>query len=397
MSFKLCGIICEYNPFHAGHAWHIDETRRILGEETTIVAVMSGDYTQRGEPAVFKTRARAAAALEKADIVLEMPLFAAVASAEVFAGGGVAVLDAIGASGLSFGSESGDSDVLREIADCLLTPEFVFALKPELEKGVSFAVARQRAVRNLIGEKANALSDPNDILAIEYLKAIRYSGADITPLSIKRIGPGHDAATENSGLKSASALREMLLKNEDVSDYVPAGAMDIYREEMASVRGPVSFLAAEQSLFYRLRTMSLEDYARLPYASEGLHLKLKKAALDCETIPELIAKVKTKRYPESGIRRMLLYAWLGADFRDARINYIRVLGFNDRGRQALKEIAKTCPVPLLTKPASVRQLSDAAVGEFEFRAGAASIYALMWPGGGRYNVWEETPIYKSVL
>ncbi|MBQ9979523.1 MAG: nucleotidyltransferase family protein [Oscillospiraceae bacterium] len=388
---KLAGIICEYNPFHFGHIHQIEATKAILGEDTAIVAVMSGDFTQRGEPAIFPARVRAAAALEKADLVLELPLSASLSSAEGFARGGVEVLKNIGAEFISFGSESGSVEAVEKVSRCLLSDEFTTVLKPELEKGLPFAAARQKAAERIIGDAAKILSDPNDILAVEYVKAVISSGAAITPVAVKRVGAGHDSPEEQDEILSASAIRDKILRGEEYSPCITAKAYEIYARAISEGYGPVAFEKASQSLLYRLRTMSDEEYACLPYAAEGLHLKLKKAAFECGSISELISAVKSKRYPESGIRRMLLRAWLGAA-PEGECGYIRVLGFNERGQAALRQIAKTCPVPVITKPAAARGLDGNAFEQFQYRARAASLYALL-TDRPEYTIWRETPIH----
>ena len=207
---RTAGIICEYNPFHRGHAWQISALRARLGGETAVVCAMSGDFVQRGDFAVMRAHARAEAAVRGgADLVLELPLPWAVSSAEGFAVGGVAVLAGTGVvDTLVFGSECGDAEMLRRAADCLLSPEFAAALRVRLGEGTSFAAARESTARALIGAGADVLTQPNDILGVEYCKAIARQCAAMEPLALPRRAVGHDGGAAES-FASASHIREL--------------------------------------------------------------------------------------------------------------------------------------------------------------------------------------------
>ena len=216
---NICGIVCEYNPFHKGHLFQLEESKYRLGEETVTVGVMSGDYVQRGEAAIFSKFARAEAACRcGVDLVVELPLPWALSSAEGFAAGAVAILSALGCTHLSFGSESGDLEGLEALAECLLNPLALEAVKKRMaaEPNLSFAAARQLVLEEKVGEQAKLIEKPNNILAVEYLKAIYRQNAAMTPITVKRCGSGHDQAGEGE-LRSASELRQMLRRGEDVS------------------------------------------------------------------------------------------------------------------------------------------------------------------------------------
>ena len=197
---RTAGIISEYNPFHRGHAWQIGELRRRLGAETAVVCAMSGSFVQRGDFAVMRTHARAEAAVRGgADLVLELPLPWAIASAEGFAAGGVGVLAATGAvDTLVFGSECGDTETLKAVAAALESESFAAYLRQGLQEDVSFAAAREAAARKLLGEKAAVLAQPNDILGVEYCKAIARQAAALMPLALPRRGVGHDGGAAES-------------------------------------------------------------------------------------------------------------------------------------------------------------------------------------------------------
>ena len=195
---NICGIICEYNPFHNGHRYMIEAVRDKLGDDCAVVCAMSGDFVQRGEAAIFSKHDRARAAVAGgADLVLELPLPWCMAPAETFARGGVGLLAATGVvTHLAFGSESGDLAALEKTARALLDPDLEPLLKEELAAGQPYAAARQRAVERLTGEGADVLARPNDILAVEYLKAMYQKGINLIPLAVPRMGAEHDAAGE---------------------------------------------------------------------------------------------------------------------------------------------------------------------------------------------------------
>ncbi|MBR7150147.1 MAG: nucleotidyltransferase family protein, partial [Oscillospiraceae bacterium] len=217
----VVGIISEYNPFHLGHAWQIAELRRRLGADTAVVCAMSGNFVQRGECAIMEKHARAEAALHGgADLVLELPLPWAISSAESFAAGGVGVLAAAGVvDTLAFGSECGNGERLMRLAERLLSEEFSAALKARLGAGTSYASARAAAMRDLVGDEAALLERPNDILGVEYCKAIQAGKVPMSVLALERRGADHDGGAKD-GFASASFIREKLRAGEDASDYL---------------------------------------------------------------------------------------------------------------------------------------------------------------------------------
>lgn len=388
------GIICEYNPFHLGHREHIRKTRELVGEDTGIICVMSGNFAQRGEPAVMEKHPRARAALlGGADLVLEIPAVWSAASAERFSEAGVYILASLGVpAALSFGSECGDAEVIRRLAEGLMSPEAQSLTAQSLKSGVSYAAARQMAANELFGDEAELLKSPNNILGVEYVKAIIKHGFDhITPLTFKRIATEHDG-TAAQGLAPASLIRELLYDGGDPSEYMPKSALDIYNRQVRAGKAPVRMEKAEEAILYRLRTMTDEEFSLLPDASEGLDNRLALAGRSAVSYNEVLERTKTKRYAMSRIRRMVLCALLGitAEMQKGLPPYIRVLGFNSRGREILHEIKKTAALPIITKPASARRLGDEARSIFELEAKATDIYSLMYPkisaGGGEWTV-----------
>ena len=329
---RMIGVVAEYNPFHAGHRWHLAETRRRAGD-CAIVCVMSGNFVQRGECAITDKWTRAAAALAGgADLVLELPTVWAASSAEHFAFGAASILRTAGAEGLSFGSESGDAAAVVRAASVLNSPEFSAALRVHLDAGLPFALCRQRAAEDLLGsEGAACLADPNDSLGAEYLKAAARLGWSPAVYAIPRQGAGHDGG-DHPEYPSASHLRAKILAGELPLD------------------DPAALRYNERAVLARLRAMALEEFSALPDSGEGLDRRLWQAARQAVSLEELYALAKTKRYAHARIRRMVLWAALGLREcdRPAAPPYLRVLGANGRGREALRSIPEG--VTVITKP-----------------------------------------------
>ena len=328
---KTVGIICEYNPFHRGHRKQIDRIREQFGQDTTVCCLMSGNFVQRGAPAIVDKSVRAkAAVLAGADLVLELPITYALSSAEGFAAGGVRILSNF-CDALCFGSETADKEALLSTAQIFLSPEFSPLLRQELEKGLSFPAARQAALERL---RPGSLSPvlPNDILAVEYCKAMLSQGAPMEPFPIRREGSYHAPLPDREN-PSASSLRSLMLQSGAWLDYLPQAVRDCFRD--ASLH---TLESGERAILHRLRTMSEEEFETLPYGSEGLWRKLMKACRQEATLDAIVTSVKSKRYTRTRIDRMVLCAFLGItqEMLDAPAPYTRALAFNEKGRAILK-------------------------------------------------------------
>ena len=333
---RIVGIVAEYNPFHAGHRRHMEQTRQRLGE-CAVVAAMSGNFVQRGDCAILDKWTRARAALAGgADLVVELPTVWACASAERFAWGAVSILKAVGAQALSFGSESGDASALSRAARALDSGEFRSALRTHLDQGLPFALCRQRAAEELLGgEGAACLARPNDNLGIEYLRAARRLDWSPQVTAILRRGAGHDGG-DHPQFPSASFLRGEML----------AGRLE--------ADNPASLTYNERGVLARLRAMTLEDFQALPDSGEGLAARLYRACRQGTSLEEVCERAKTKRYAHARIRRMVLWAALGLREADRPVSppYLRVLGANETGRAVLRGLDGSLPV--ITKPAHGR-------------------------------------------
>ena len=329
------GIVCEYNPFHLGHRKQIDSIREKFGANTGIICAMSGNYVQRGHPAVFDKTIRAEAAIRcGADLVVELPVTTSLSSAEGFAAGGVAVLSRL-CDGLCFGAETADLRQLLGTAEALLSEDFPKLLRRELDTGRSFPAARQAALEKM-GLPGAILESPNNILAVEYCKAILRQSSPMQPLPIFREGSYHakEADFENP---SATSLRIRLQNGLEISEYLPEPAGRVF------AGAPIHTLeAGQRAVLSRLRTMEDAEFEVLPFGSEGLWRKLMRESRTQATLEAIAAAVKSKRYTRSRIDRMILCAFLRitAPMLEAEIPYVRVLAFNDRGREILSGTKK---------------------------------------------------------
>ena len=399
---RTAGIIVEYNPLHSGHLRLLEAGRAALGPDTAIVCVMSGNFVQRGDFALLRKHARARAAVESgADLVLELPLPWAVSSAEGFADGGVQALAATGlVDHLLFGSECGDAAALERVAAVLLTLDFRDRLRRELPGAVSFAAARQRALAGLVPPAdAALLASPNNILGIEYCKALLRQKAPLRPVTIRREGSAHDGALAPGAHPSASGLRSLLRqgKREDALALLPPAMARAYAAEEAAGRAPVFRENSERAILARLRSMTEADFAALDQGREGLWNRLYDASRTAATLQALLEAAKTKRYALARLRRMTLWAYLGLTPADVpeRMPYLRVLAASGTGCRLLAEMRTSAAAPVLTKPAQVRQLGPEARRLFAHEVRATDLYTLAYPRleaaeGG--TEWREGPV-----
>lgn len=379
---RIAGIIAEYDPFHKGHEAHIAATRGADGGAAThVVVVISGSFTQRGEPAMLTKFDRARMALcSGADLVLELPLPWAMAPAERFAEGGVAVLNALGCVDLlSFGSECGDITLLEQLAALPEREDYRAALKVAMDTGLSYAAARQQAAQELLGAAMAApLESPNNTLGVEYIRAARRQGADFSFYTLQRQGALHHDNAPADGLASATLLREWLRQGqtEQAAAYMPPAAGQILQKAAPEGRLATETARLEGALLARLRRMTVAEFAALPYVSEGLEHRLWQAAQTAATVEEWLGAVKTRRYPMARLRRILWAALLEMPAESAfpSVPYIRVLGMNERGAEILSAARPT--LPLLTRSSQIASMGDEAERLFKLECGATDIHAL---------------------
>lgn len=353
---NVIAIIGEYNPFHNGHKYHLEKSKQ-ESHADYVISIISGNFTQRGNVSLLDKWSKADMALTNgADLVIELPTIYSISSAENFAYGAVKILNSLNiVDYLSFGSESCDIDVLERCADILhkQPTEFVSLLKHELSTGLSFPKARENALLmylNDIRKYANVLSSPNNILAIEYMKALKKLKSKIKPISIKRINVGYNDLGTKNNFASATAIREKLINNKPagLSKLMPSNSYRILYNSIQKGHYVKDITAFEKEIIFTLRKMSLNEIANLPDVSEGLENNIKNAANSCNTIEEFMNIIKTKRYTNTRIQRILLYALLGITKKNMQDSfkaqpYIRVLGFNERGKALLSAISRKNP------------------------------------------------------
>lgn len=365
----VLGIIAEYNPFHNGHFYHLEESKKQSGCNYS-VAVMSGNFVQRGEPAIINKWDRAGmAVLNGIDLVLELPTVYSISSAENFAEGAIKLLDSLSiVDTFSFGAEASNLNILNEFAEILYKEpaEYISILNHELSKGISYPKARENALLmylNDIRKYANVLSSPNNILGIEYLKALKRLRSRMIPFSIERLGPKHDELTIEDNISSASYIRKLIEKNKSnqTSSLLPRFSYSILENCIKKGNVVSSLKCFEKEILYCLRKMTCEEIANLPDVTEGLENLIKDSANSCNSITELISKIKTKRYTETRIKRILLYTLIGITKKDMALSrkhvpYVRVLALNNNGKKLLSDIAISNPkLPIIT---SVKRFMD---------------------------------------
>ncbi len=380
---KICGITAEYNPFHKGHAYQIGQSRQ--AGATHIFVVMSGNFVQRGVPAQLDKWTRTRAALYGgADLVVELPLPFATASAETFAYGALSLMQAAGCVDMiSFGAE----DPLGHLQDALkvlFSPAFEPALQSRLAQGCSYAAARTRAVADLAGEElAAVLTRPNNILGLEYLKAARRLAFSPQWTAVLRRGAGHDEPGLQNGRMSASHLRLLLERGDwaEAGKGLPEICLPLYQQAFVSGKGPVRIEWMERSVLSVLRARSLEQLERLPDMSEGLENRLYAGIRQAVSIPQLYQLVQSKRYPQSRIRRTVLHGFLGvtAEMQKEKPPYLRVLGIGAKGEDILKRMKNTAQIPVSQSLYRLQNQDGSAERFARLEASATDQYVLGMP------------------
>lgn len=372
------GIVAEFNPFHNGHKYLVDSLKQ--NENDTVTAVMSGNFVQRGEPAVLDVNLRTKIALASGvDLVLSLPFPYCSATAEKFALSGVTVLDSLNClDSLGFGSESNDKKTLLECAKNLRTLDFNLLVSKLVESGVSFPTAREQAVKELFGEKeAELLQKSNDILGVEYSKALLELNSSLDITTVKRTGASHDSKEGTENIRSASLIRTFIDDLDEVKSFVPNESFEVLKEATENKK-IIDYSKYELSLLFKLRTMSVEDLSKLPDVTEGLEYRIFEAVRNSTSYYELLEKIKTKRYTLSRIRRILLFAYLGVtkELLETPVPYIRVLGFNEKGAKLLKECKEKTKLPIVTRPKDLKNLDENGKKIFNLECKARDLYSL---------------------
>ena len=325
---KVLGIIAEYNPFHNGHLHHLQNSLKLTNADYTI-AIITGNFTQRGSTSLIDKWSKAEIALKNGiDLVIELPLLYSISSAENFAEGAIKILSSLNVVDyLSFGAETDDIVTLNVIADTLYREpkEYKNILSHELSKGLSYPKARENALLMYLQDIrrfANVLSTPNNILGIEYLKALKKFKSPIMPVAIKRFDVGYNDTTYTENIASATAIRNIVKNNslDILKKVVPENSFSTILENIKIGHVLPDLSTFEKQIIYNLRSMSIEEIANLPDVSEGLEYAIKNAANSCNSIVEFLSIIKSKRYTSTRLQRILLYSLLNITKKDMQIS-----------------------------------------------------------------------------
>lgn len=401
---RVIGVVAEYNPFHNGHYYHLQATKEITGAEYC-VAVISGNFTQRGDTSIVNKWAKAYMAIcGGADLVIELPTVYSISSAENFASGAVKILDNLKVvNAISFGAEANDFATLNNIANVLYEEPKAYTniLSHELKKGISYPAARENALMmylNDIKRYANTLSSPNNILAIEYLKALKIQKSKLEPIMIRRKKVYYNDNKIVDDFASATAIRKLLQGGEyaNLRKVIPRSSYTIIGQESRKGGMVLSLAKYEKEIIYALRKMTVEEIADLPDVSEGLQFAIKNAANEANNLKDLISNIKSKRYTQTRIQRILLYALLGIDkklMENSRkvVPYVRVLGFTQKGKSLLSEISRRNPklniITSLKKYMNQNQNKNKVLAEMlEKDIFATDVYTLGYIGDSKANL-----------
>ena len=379
---NVSAIISEYNPFHNGHLYHIKKTRDF--GTTHIIAIMSGNFVQRGDFAIISKLERTKMALLSGiDLVIELPVIWAISSAEFFANAAVKIANSLGCvDTLSFGSECNNIELLKKLSTTLEKKETKSLILEELKKGVSFPKARENVIKHIYGtELSDILRSPNNILAIEYIKSLNKINSNINPLTIKRTGSGHDKKLIKDSISSASHIRDLIHENKEYSGLMPKLAAEIIQKNIQEFKAPSNIYSVETAILSKLRTMNIKDLSNICDVSEGLENRIYRSIKNATSLDELYSLIKTKRYPLSRIRRIILNAFLGITKQDisSDVPYIRILGFNENGKQLLKSIKEHSKLPIITKGADILNLDKSAQHIFRLEQMSTDLYNLATP------------------
>lgn len=378
-------IVCEYNPFHNGHQYQIKKIRECGA--THIVAIMSGNFTQRGIPSIISKHTKAEIALKNGcDLIIELPTPYCVANAEKFAYGAIFLADALNCIDfLSFGCENDNINDLQKLADISNSSDVISLAKEYLKNGISFSSARCNAIETLFGKHFSKLiSKPNNILAIEYIKNLKLLNSTIKPIPILRNGCQHNGNLIYENFASSSILRNMILKNnKDIKKFIPEKAYQILSKEFDNGFAPANIFNCERAILSKLRCMSQNDFLQILDVSEGLENKIYKSVQNSVSLNEIYSKIKSKRYTLLRIQRIILSAFLGItkDFFNYSPPYLKILGFNDRGKDILKIAKNKSTLPIVTNNSDIKKLNNnsSAIKFLEIENHSYNLYNLMLP------------------
>ncbi len=372
---SVIGIVCEFNPFHNGHKYLIDSVKQ---QGDVVVCVMSGNFVQRGEPAIFPKDIRVKAALMNgADIVLELPFVYATSSAESFAYNAVKILDSFGCDKIAFGTEDSSIEELNKIVDILTDEKFDIELKKCLETGESYPSARQSALKLFVND--SDISLPNNILAIEYIKAIRKLNSNITPACVNRVGADYNDDFAVDNFASATHIRSLIYSNESFDNFVPNNIIELYKNAISEgkILSKDKYNLSSLSL---LRSRIYESSNNTGNMSEGIENRINEAICNCVSLEEIYDFVKTKRYTHSRIRRTVLcYQFdITNDDLSTDVAYCRLLGFNKNCKDFIGRLASGCRLPFVVRHSDISKNNNSAINRtYEIENKTTDFYNLV--------------------
>lgn len=382
---KIAAIITEYNPFHNGHEYQIKKTRELLGDDTAIIAIMSGNFVQRGGVALTDKLTRARAAVDcGVNLILELPFPYSMSSAEFFAMAGVHIAAKLGiVDYLVFGSERGNIDTLEKISKNMSSEAFRTRLAEYTisSQNIGYPALCELVYKELYCEELESgFFTPNNILGIEYLKALKAEQSTITPVTIKREGGAYDSElTSGTSLQSASAIRDLIYDNNNSAyNFVPNNAKIIYLDAASHDRFPTDPEGLDKAIISSFRLNPPKLRAQIHDAEGGLYNRLYSVSMTESTISSLIAKTETKKFTRARIRRAIWYSFLGVTSSDVRAlpEYTQVLAMDHIGRTLLKRIKKMSDFSVITKPSSYKEHSQSVISQKELSNRADAIFDL---------------------
>ena len=399
-------IIAEYNPFHSGHAYQLDAIREEFGADTNIIAVMSGNYTQRGEIAVADKYLRAEWAVRcGVNLVLELPFPYSMSSAEIFARAAVSIITSLGVVDyISFGSEIGDKDKLSAIAENMLKPEYnesflTLSASPEY-KNLGYPALCEAAYKNAFSLDITDVFKPNNILAIEYIKAVKELSSPVKIHTVKRLGAGY-SEKELVGFRhpSAMSIRKALASaDERYLNNIPKAMRESFCQNLSNKEFPTQEAKLSSAIISHFRLNTRDDESLIFDVGGGLYNRLKNASIEAVDIKSLVSNAETKKFTNARIRRAILYSFFGVTSSDVKElpRFSQVLGLDEKGRALLKTIKTGNEFPLLTKPTATDALDSVAKLQKELLDKADSIFQLTKPKNvSGANALRQRPFVKE--
>lgn len=378
MSSKLC-IISEYNPFHFGHLYHLNESISQTNADFK-VAIISGNFVQRGEPSIINKWEKAKVALSAGfDLVLELPTLYAISSAENFANGSVKIANQIGSDYISFGTESGDLKKLKNLSSLINKneKEYITNVKEKIAEGFSYPKSQELVIDKMFGDEFLGVCKPNNILGLEYLKSLNAISSKIIPITVKR------DFEKSSSSDVRALLRTSGFKIENLKDKIPDFSYEILAENIDNGNAVLSLKAFEKEIIYVLRTIDNEKLKNIPDVPENMLSNLKKVACSTNSLDELITTLKNKSITQARIQRILLYILLGITKSDMELSkritpYVRVLGMSENGKKILSDISKD--INVITSVKAFEKICDDSdlLRMLEIDKRATDIYTLAY-------------------